>query len=76
MDYSTPGFPVHHQLWELAQSHVHRVGDAIQPSRLLLPLLLLPSVFSVFSNELAIRIKGPQYWRFASASALPINIQG
>jgi len=33
MDCSTPGFPVHHQLPELAQIHVHRVGDAIQPSR-------------------------------------------
>ena len=32
MDCSTPGLPVHHQLLELAQSHVHRVGDAIQPS--------------------------------------------
>ena len=32
MDGSTPGFPVHHQLPELAQTHVHRVGDAIQPS--------------------------------------------
>ena len=32
MDYSTPGFPVHHQLPELAQTHVHRGGDAIQPS--------------------------------------------
>ena len=32
MDRSTPGFPVHHQLPELAQTHVHRVGDAIQPS--------------------------------------------
>ena len=32
MDYSTPGFPVHHQLPELAQTHVHRVSDAIQPS--------------------------------------------
>ena len=32
MDCSTPGFPVHHQLPELAQTHVHRVGDAIQPS--------------------------------------------
>ena len=31
MDCSTPGFPVHHQLVELAQTHVHRVGDAIQP---------------------------------------------
>ena len=32
MDCSTPGFPVHHQLPEPAQTHVHRVGDAIQPS--------------------------------------------
>ena len=31
MDCSTPGFPVHHQLPELAQTHVHQVGDAIQP---------------------------------------------
>ena len=31
-DCSTPGFPVHHQLPELTQTHVHRVGDAIQPS--------------------------------------------
>ena len=36
MGCSTPGFPVHHQLPELAQTHVHRVGDAIQPSHLLL----------------------------------------
>ena len=35
MDCSTPGFPVHYQLLELAQTHVHRVGDAIQPSHLL-----------------------------------------
>ena len=32
MDSSTPGVPVHHQLPELAQTHVHRVSDAIQPS--------------------------------------------
>ena len=32
MDCSTPGFPVHHQLPELAQTHVHQVSDAIQPS--------------------------------------------
>ena len=32
VDFSTPGFPVHHQLLELTQTHVHRVGDAIQPS--------------------------------------------
>ena len=32
MDCSTPGFPVHHQLPEFTQTHLHRVGDAIQPS--------------------------------------------
>ena len=32
MDCSRPGFPVHHQLTELAQTHVHQVSDAIQPS--------------------------------------------
>ena len=50
MDYSTPGFPVHHQLPELAQTHVHRVGDTIQPSHPLLPLLLLPSIFPIMSQ--------------------------
>ena len=34
---STPGFPVHHQLPEFTQTHVHRVGDAIQPSHPLVP---------------------------------------
>ena len=34
MNCSTPGFPVHHQLPEFTQTHVHRVGDAIQPSHL------------------------------------------
>ena len=32
MDCGTPGFPVHHQLLEFTQTHVHRVGDAIRPS--------------------------------------------
>ena len=35
MDYSTPGFPVHHQLLELTQTHVLQAGDDIQPSHLL-----------------------------------------
>ena len=49
MDYSTPGFPVHHQLPELAQSHVHRVSDAIQPSH---PLSSpSPSAFSLSQNQ-------------------------
>ena len=59
MDCSMPGFPVYHQLPELAQTHVHQVGDAIQP------LLLLPSIFPsirVFSNELALCIRWPKLW--------------
>ena len=36
MNRSTPGLPVHHQLPELTQTHVHRVGDAILPSHPLL----------------------------------------
>ena len=36
MNRSTPGLPVHHQLLEFTQTHVHRVGDAIQPSHPLL----------------------------------------
>ena len=36
MDCSTPGFPVHHQLQELTQTHVHQDGDVIQPSHPLL----------------------------------------
>ena len=46
MNHSTPGLPVHHQLPEFAQTHVHRVSDAIQPSHPLSPLLLLPSASS------------------------------
>ena len=60
MDCSTPGFLVHHQLPELSQTHVLRVGDAIQPSHLCCPLLLLPSMvprIRVFSNELVLRIR-------------------
>ena len=45
MDCSTPGLPVHHQLPEFTQTHVHWVGDAIQPSILHHPILLLPSIF-------------------------------
>ena len=49
MDCSTPGFPVHHQLLELAQTHVHRVGDAIQPSH---PLSSpSPSTFNLAQNH-------------------------
>jgi len=49
MDCSTPGFPVHHQLPELTQTHVHRVSDAIQPS---CPLSSLsPPVFNLAHHQ-------------------------
>ena len=69
MDCSTPGFRAHHQLPELAQTHVHQVGDAIQPSAMTLchPLLLLLSVFPsnrVFSSEAILCIMWPKYWSF------------
>ena len=44
MNRSTPGHPVHHQLAEFIQIHVHRVSDAIQPSHPCHPLLLLPPI--------------------------------
>ena len=64
MDCSMPGFPVHHQLPEFAQTHVHRVGDVI----LCCPLLFLPSIFPrirVFSNESVLHIRWPKYWSFS-----------
>ena len=66
IDCSTPGFPVHHQLQELAQTHGHQV----QPSNHLIlcrPHLLLPSIFPsirVFSNESVLHIKWPKDWSF------------
>ena len=68
MNLSTPGLPVHHQFPESTQTHVHWVGDAIQPSHPLSSPLLLPSVFPsnrVFSNESALHIKWPKYWSFS-----------
>ena len=75
MDCSRPGFPVHHQYLESTQTHVHRVGDAIQPPHPLSSLLLSPSIFPsirVFSNESVFCIKCPKYWRF-SFSISPSN---
>ena len=75
MYLSTPGLQVHHQLPEFNQSHVHRVGDAIQPSHPLCPLLLLPPIplsIRVFSNESTLHIRWPKYWSF-SLSISPSN---
>ena len=68
MNHSMPVLPVHHQLLESTQTHVYRVGYAIQPSHSLSPLLLLPSIFPsiiVFSNESALHIRCPKYWSFS-----------
>ena len=66
MDCSTPGLPVHHQLPEFTQTHVHWFGDAIH--LILCRPLLLPSIFpslEVFSNESVLRIRWPKYWSFS-----------
>ena len=75
MNRSTPGLPVHHQLPEFMQTHVHRVGDAMQHLILCRPLLLLPPIppsIRVFSNESTLRIRWPKYWNF-SFSISPSN---
>ena len=68
MNLSTPCVPVHHQLPESTQTHVHRVSDANQPSYLLLSPSPPPSIFPsirVFSNELVLHIRWPKYWSFS-----------
>ena len=68
MYFSTLGFPVHHQLLELAQTRAYWVSDAIQPSHPLSSLFLLPSIFPitrVFSNESVLHIRWPKYWSFS-----------
>ena len=65
---SMPGLPVRHQLPEFTQTHVHRVGDVIQPSHPLLSLLLLlpiPPSIRVFSSESTLHMRWPKYWSFS-----------
>ena len=75
MDCRTPGLPVHHQLLKLAQTHVHQVSDAIQPSHPLSSPSPLASNFPsirVFSNESVLPIRWTKYWSF-SCSISPSN---
>ena len=75
MDCSMPGFPVHHQLPELTQTHVHWIDDAIQPSHPLLspsPPAFNPSQYQGLSNESVLCIRWPKYWSF-SFSISPSN---
>ena len=68
MNCSTPDFPVHHQLPEFIQTHVHQ---SVMPSNHLIvccPLLLLPSILPsirIFSNESVVHISWPKYWSFS-----------
>ena len=65
MNHSTQGFPVHHQLPEFIQTHVHRVGDASSHLILCCPLLLLPPIppsTKVFSNDSTLHMRWPKYW--------------
>ena len=74
MDFIITGVPVLHYLPEFAQIYVLWINDTIQP---FYPLLLLPSIFpspTIFSNESALLIWWPSIG--ASASVLPVNIQG
>ena len=69
MNRSTPGLPVHHQLPEFTQTHVHRVCDAIQHYHPLLSFSSRPQSFPasgrVFSNEAALGVRWPKYWSFS-----------
>ena len=72
MDCGMPGLSVHHPVLELTHTHVHWVGDAIQPSHPLSfpspPAFNLSSI-RVFSNESVLRIRWPKYWSFSFSSS-------
>ena len=79
MDFSTPGLPVHHQLPEFTETHVHWVGDAIQPSH---PLSSpSPPAFNLSQHSGSFQMSqffvsgGQSIGVSASASVLPVNIQ-
>ena len=75
MDWSTPGFPVLHRLQEFAQTHVHWVGDAIQPSHPLSPPS--PPAFSLSQHQgLFQGVRSLHHVAKILALQLPVNIQG
>ena len=79
IDCSTPGLPVHHQLPEFTQTHVHWARDAIQTSHPLPspfpPASVFPSI-RVFSNESALLIRWPKYWSFSVSISLSNEYSG
>ena len=79
MNRSTPGLPVHQQLPEFTQTHVHR--SAMPFSHLILchPPLLLPTIFPsirVFLDESVLRIRWPKYWSFSFSISPSKEIPG
>ena len=79
MNRSTLGLPVHHQLLEFTQTHVHRVSDAIEPSHPLSspsPPAPNPSSIRVFSNESTLHIRWPKYWSFSFSIITSKEIPG
>ena len=79
MNHSTPGLPVHHQLPEFTQTHVHWVGDAIQPSHPMSspsPPASNPSQHQgLFQWVNSLCMRWPSIGVWASASVLPVNSQ-
>ena len=78
MDCNTPGLPVHHQLPEFTQIHVHWVSDAIQPSHPVIPLSSCLQYFPASRSFLESKFftsGGQRTGVSASASVLPMNIQ-
>ena len=78
MNHSTPGFPVRHQFPESTQTHVHWVGDAIQPSRPLSSFSSCPKFFPAsgsFQMSQLLTSDGQSIGVSASTSVLPMNIQ-
>ena len=81
MDCSMPGFfPVLHHLLELAQTHVHWVSDAIQPSHSLLPPSLPAFNLSQHqggpSHQAALHLRWPNYWSFSFSINLSNKYSG
>ena len=78
MNCRTPGLPVHHQLPEFTQTHVHRV---VMPSSYLIlcrPLLFLPPIppsIRVFSNESTLHMGWPKYWSFSFSITFPTKVR-
>ena len=77
MNCSTPGLPVHHQLPEFTQTHIHRVSDAIQPSHPLSspsPPAPIPPSIRVFSNESTLHM--PTKVCLVKAMVFPVVMYG